>query len=79
MRSFHHHTQRPWVDQPPQDAMAKRPPQLSRLSVRGCGTTIALAFSEDSLRERPFEWAKPPDRMAERAKKFAEKQAGGAG
>ncbi|MFO0988571.1 MAG: ATP-binding protein [Alphaproteobacteria bacterium] len=48
-------------------------------SVRGRGTTIALAFSEDSLRERPFEWAKPPDRMAERAKKFAEKQAGGAG
>ena len=47
-------------------------------SVRGHGTTITLAFSEESLRERPFEWAKPPDRMAERAKKFAEKQAGGA-
>lgn len=47
-------------------------------SVRGHGTTITLAFAEESLRERPFEWAKPPDRMAERAKKFAEKQAGGA-
>ena len=47
-------------------------------SVRGHGTTITLAFAEETLRERPFEWAKPPDRMAERAKKFAEKQAGGA-
>jgi signal transduction histidine kinase len=47
-------------------------------SVRGHGTTITLAFSEESLRERPFEWAKPPDRMAERARRFAEKQAGGA-
>ena len=43
-------------------------------SVRGHGTTITLAFSDESLRERPFEWAKPPDRMAERAKKFAEKR-----
>jgi two-component system cell cycle sensor histidine kinase PleC len=47
-------------------------------SARGQGTTITLVFPEESLRERPFEWAKPPDRMAERAKKFAEKQAGGA-
>ena len=47
-------------------------------SVRGHGTTVTLAFSEESLRERPFEWAKPRDRMAERAKKFAEKQGRGA-
>ncbi len=47
-------------------------------SVRGHGTTVTLAFSEESLRERPFEWAKPPDRMAERAKRFAERQRQGA-
>ncbi len=35
---------------------------------------VTFAFSEESLRERPFEWATPPDRMAERAKRFAEKQ-----
>jgi signal transduction histidine kinase len=47
-------------------------------STRGQGTSVTLSFSEESVRERPFEWARPPDRMAERAKKFAEKQAGGA-
>ena len=52
--------------------------KLTIASERGMGTTITLAFSEDSVRERPFEWQKPPDRMAERAKKFAEKQSQGA-
>lgn len=47
---------------------------LTIASERGMGTTITLTFSEESVRERPFEWSKPPDRMAERAKKFAEKQ-----
>ncbi len=47
-------------------------------SMPGHGTTITVVFTEDSLRERPFEWARPPDRMAERAKRFAEKAAGGA-
>lgn len=46
---------------------------LTIASERGQGTTVTLAFSEESLRERPFEWAKPPDRMAERARHFAEK------
>ncbi|HEY7609805.1 MAG TPA: HAMP domain-containing sensor histidine kinase [Alphaproteobacteria bacterium] len=48
--------------------------RLTIASMRGQGTTVALAFSADSMRERPFEWAKPPDRMAERARRFAEKQ-----
>jgi signal transduction histidine kinase len=51
---------------------------LSIESERGRGTTVTLAFSEESMRERPFEWAAPPDRMAERAKRFAEKEARGA-
>jgi signal transduction histidine kinase len=44
-------------------------------SEHGKGTTVRLAFSNESMRERPFEWAKPPDRMAERARRFAEKEA----
>jgi len=44
-------------------------------SESGRGTTVTLAFSEESLRERPFQWEKPPDRMAERARRFAEKEA----
>jgi two-component system, cell cycle sensor histidine kinase PleC len=52
--------------------------KLAIASERGHGTTVTLSFSEESVRERPFEWSKPPDRMAERAKKFAEKQSQGA-
>ena len=48
--------------------------KLTIESARGQGTTVAMRFSAESMRERPFEWAKPPDRMAERAKRFAEKQ-----
>ena len=46
---------------------------LSIASERGLGTTVTLAFSQESMRERAHEWTKPADRMAERARKFAEK------
>src|SRR6185369_15790951 len=52
--------------------------KLTIESTRGQGTTVAMRFSAESMRERPFEWAKPPDRMAERARRFAEKQGQGA-
>ena len=52
--------------------------KLTIESARGQGTTVAMRFSAESMRERPFEWAKPPDRMAERARRFAEKQGQGA-
>ncbi len=48
--------------------------RLTIASARGKGTTITLVFSAESMRERPFEWGKPPDRMAERLKRFAGKQ-----
>ena len=49
--------------------------KLTIESESGRGTTVTLVFAEESVRERPFEWAKPPDRMAERARRFAEKEA----
>lgn len=52
--------------------------KLTIESARGQGTTVAMRFSAESMRERPFEWSKPPDRMAERARRFAEKQGQGA-
>ncbi len=48
--------------------------RMSIASERGQGTAVTLAFSEESMRERAHEWSKPADRMAERARKFAEKQ-----
>jgi signal transduction histidine kinase len=52
--------------------------KLTIESARGQGTTVAMRFSAESMRERPFEWSRPPDRMAERARRFAEKQGQGA-
>jgi len=40
-------------------------------SARGQGTTVVLSFPAERMREAPVVWAKPPDRMAERAKRIA--------